>query len=82
MHKPGAGRNRVSRVKSGTDSISGKFAILNGDGTGRCVNGEGGLQATSRNYLFTPDSAATSMTDVVPTEASLYPENWGTAHMK
>lgn len=36
-----------------------------------------GLQATSRNYLFTPSRPETSMTDDVPTESRLYPEYWG-----
>ena len=56
--------------------IAAEFEVL--------LSGQGarGLQVTSRNYLFTPDSAATSMTDDVPTEASLYPGNWGTAQMK
>lgn len=35
-----------------------------------------GLQAVSRNYLFTPDKSETTMTDDVPTEAKLYPEYW------
>jgi len=36
-----------------------------------------GLQTVSRNYFFTPQRSKTTMTDDVPTEASLYPEYWG-----
>lgn len=36
-----------------------------------------GLQATSRNYLFTPSRSETSMTDDIPTESRLYPAYWG-----
>lgn len=39
--------------------------------------GQRGLQATSRNYLFTPDTAATTMVDDIPVESRLYPEFWG-----
>ena len=40
-------------------------------------NGPRGVQVTSRNYLFTPATTATTMTDDIPTEARLYPEGWG-----
>ncbi len=36
-----------------------------------------GIQTTSRNYLFTPSTTETSMTDDVPTESRMYPEYWG-----
>jgi hypothetical protein len=39
--------------------------------------GARGLQAVSRNYLFTPSLSETTMTDDVPTEARLYPQHWG-----
>jgi len=39
--------------------------------------GQRGLQATSRNYLFTPSKSETTMVDDIPTEARLYPEYWG-----
>lgn len=45
-------------------------------------NGPRGIQATSRNYLFTPANTQTSMTDDVPTEARLYPEFWGRVLVK
>ena len=44
--------------------------------------GQRGLQATSRNYLFTPSKPETSMTDDVPTEARMYPEYWGPVEIK
>jgi len=40
-------------------------------------NGQRGVQAVSRNYLFTPDNPQTTMTDDIPTEAMLYPQFWG-----
>lgn len=40
-------------------------------------NGPRGIQATSRNYLFTPLKSETTLTDDVPTEARLYPRYWG-----
>ena len=40
-------------------------------------NGQRGVQAVSRNYLYTPDNPQTTMTDDIPTEAKLYPEYWG-----
>jgi len=45
-------------------------------------NGPRGVQVTSRNYLFTPSTTATTMTDDVPTEARLYPEGWGKVEIK
>ena len=39
-------------------------------------NGQRGVQAVSRNYLFTPDNTRTTMTDDIPTEARLYPQYW------
>ena len=39
--------------------------------------GQRGLQATSRNYLFTPSKSETTMVDDVPTESRMYPEYWG-----
>lgn len=39
-------------------------------------NGQRGVQAVSRNYLFTPDNPQTTMTDDIPTEARLYPQYW------
>ena len=45
-------------------------------------NGPRGVQATSRNYLFTPANAQTSMTDDVPTEARLYPQFWGNVEVR
>jgi hypothetical protein len=44
--------------------------------------GQRGLQAMSRNYLFTPSKPETSMTDDVPTEARMYPEYWGPVEVK
>jgi hypothetical protein len=44
--------------------------------------GQRGLQATSRNYLFTPQTGPTSMTDDVPTEARLYPQGWGPVEIR
>jgi hypothetical protein len=44
--------------------------------------GARGLQATSRNYLFTPRRAETTMVDDIPTEARLYPQYWGTILVK
>ena len=44
--------------------------------------GQRGLQATSRNYLFTPSKAETTMTDDVPTEARMYPQYWGAVEVK
>lgn len=44
--------------------------------------GQRGLQATSRNYLFTPSQPETTMTDDVPTEARMYPEYWGPVEVK
>ncbi len=40
-------------------------------------NGQRGVQAVSRNYLFTPDNTQTTMTDDIPTEARFYPQYWG-----
>ena len=45
-------------------------------------NGQRGIQATSRNYLFTPATVATTLTDDLPTEARLYPEGWGTLEVR
>lgn len=45
-------------------------------------NGQRGIQATSRNYLFTPANTQTSMTDDVPTEARLYPQFWGAVEVR
>jgi hypothetical protein len=39
--------------------------------------GQRGLQATSRNYLFTPDRSETTLVDDIPTEARIYPQYWG-----
>lgn len=39
--------------------------------------GQRGLQAVERLYLFTPRTPATTMTDDLPTEARLYPSGWG-----
>lgn len=39
--------------------------------------GQQGQQTVSRNYLFTPQNSATTMTSDVPTEAKFYPEFWG-----
>lgn len=45
--------------------------------------GQRGFQTVSRNHLFTPRSAVQSkMVDDVPTEARLYPQNWGEAIVK
>ena len=44
--------------------------------------GQRGLQATSRNYLFTPQRSETSMTDDVPTESRLYPQYFGRVEVK
>ncbi|WP_269523240.1 FlgD immunoglobulin-like domain containing protein [Coraliomargarita parva] len=44
--------------------------------------GQRGLQAVSRNYLFTPSTSSTTMVDDVPTEARLYPEYWGEVQVK
>ena len=44
--------------------------------------GPRGLQAVSRNYLFTPLRTETTMTDDVPTEARLYPQYWGSVEVK
>lgn len=44
--------------------------------------GPRGLQATSRNYLFTPLLSETSMTDDVPTEARIYPQFFGAVEVK
>jgi hypothetical protein len=44
--------------------------------------GARGLQAVSRNYLFTPSKAETSMTDDVPTEARLFPQYWGNVEVR
>ncbi|HSI83249.1 MAG TPA: hypothetical protein VK970_05670 [Candidatus Methylacidiphilales bacterium] len=48
------------------------------------LSGDGGrgLQATSRNYLFTPGTSETTMTDDVPTESRLFPQHWGEALVK
>ena len=45
-------------------------------------NGQRGIQATSRNYLFTPATTQTTMTDDVPTEARLYPGGWGAVEIR
>ncbi len=45
-------------------------------------NGPRGVQVTSRNYLFTPATPQTTMTDDVPTEARLYPQGWGQVEVK
>ncbi len=45
--------------------------------------GQRGFQTVSRNHLFTPRSAVQAkMIDDVPTEARLYPQNWGEADVK
>lgn len=44
--------------------------------------GPRGMQAVSRNYLFSPRRNETTMTDDLPTEARLYPQFWGTATVK
>lgn len=44
--------------------------------------GQRGLQATSRNYLFTPAKSETTMVDDVPTEARMYPQYWGEVFVK
>lgn len=44
--------------------------------------GQRGLQAVSRNYLFTPDKAQTTMVDDIPTEARLYPAYWGPVEVR
>lgn len=44
--------------------------------------GQRGLQATSRTYLFTPQRSETSMTDDVPTESRLYPQYFGPVEVK
>jgi hypothetical protein len=48
------------------------------------VAGQGarGLQAMSRNYLFSPMNSQTSMVDDVVTEARLYPQFWGEARVE
>lgn len=48
------------------------------------LSGQGGrgLQAISRNYLFTPPTAQTTMTDDIPTESWLYPQYWGDVAVK
>ena len=45
-------------------------------------NGQRGIQATSRNYLFTPATVQTTLTDDVPTEARLYPGGWGALEVR
>ena len=45
-------------------------------------NGQRGIQATSRNYLFTPATVQTTLTDDVPTEARLYPGGWGAVEVR
>ncbi len=44
--------------------------------------GQRGIQAVSRNYLFTPSRPETSMVDDIPTEARLYPAYWGAVEVK
>lgn len=44
--------------------------------------GPRGLQATSRNYLFTPLRSETTMTDDLPTESRLYPQYWSAVAVK
>ncbi len=44
--------------------------------------GQRGLQATSRNYLFTPAKGETTMVDDIPTEARMYPGYWGEIQVK
>jgi hypothetical protein len=44
--------------------------------------GPRGLQATSRNYLFTPSRTETSMTDDVPTEARIYRQFFGPVEVR
>jgi hypothetical protein len=44
--------------------------------------GQRGLQAVSRNYLFTPNTPATTMVDDVPTEARMVPEFWGPVEVR
>ncbi|HEY3330450.1 MAG TPA: FlgD immunoglobulin-like domain containing protein [Capsulimonadaceae bacterium] len=71
----------IPRSSLGIDIVSGKSVkadievLLSGQG-GR------GLQATSRNYLFTPSRSETTMTDDIPTESWLYPQYWGIASVK
>ena len=46
-------------------------------------NGVRGLQAISRNHLFTPRSAGQAkMVDDIPSEARLYPQYWGSVTVK
>ena len=41
-----------------------------------------GLQAVSRNWLYSGGHSQTTMTDDIPTEAWLYPQFWGTVSIK
>ena len=45
-------------------------------------NGQRGVQATSRDYLFTPQTGATSMTDDLSVESRLNPQFWSTVEVK
>jgi hypothetical protein len=44
--------------------------------------GARGLQAVSRQYVFTPSTAETTMTDDVPTESRLYRQFWGPVQVR
>jgi len=44
--------------------------------------GQRGLQAVSRNWLFSGGHVETTMVDDVPTEAWLYPQYWGAINVK
>ncbi|HEY3330447.1 MAG TPA: sugar-binding protein [Capsulimonadaceae bacterium] len=41
-----------------------------------------GLQAVSRNWIFSGGHSETTMTDDIPTESWLYPEYWGTIDVR
>lgn len=58
-------------------------AVLAGD-IEVLLSGQGarGLQVVSRNYLFTPHTSETTMTDDLPSEARMYPQYWGTIQVK
>lgn len=62
-------------LKSGTTLCGDVEVRLSG-------TGPRGLQATSRNYLFTPLRSETSMTDDVPTESRIYPQFFGNVEVK
>jgi hypothetical protein len=62
-------------IRSGTDIKGDVEVLLSGMKTQ-------GLQAVSRNWLYSGGRSQTTMTDDVPTEAWLYPQFWGNASVK